>query len=434
MRSVGSVRFSVVTLLASAAITSATILAGPAASAGGAWGASAVGGPNSSVGAASSSIWSVETTINPKHRQVNDSTFGSVSASGPDEAWAVGIYLDKHALDHPLAEHWNGSAWSRTPLPQPTGQQAVFHGVLDLGPNNAWAVGTSFSGGVGATPAGPTLIEHWDGLVWSIVPSPNPAGSANGDDNVLEGISGSGPDDLWAAGWFSAQNSNTISLLFEHWNGTSWQAVNSPTPLGAFQFAFAVTAINSNDVWAVGEDESGQGVTLAAHWNGKKWSITPTPDFNGGPVAFNELTGVSGTGADNVWASGFANNVNDKNLRAPYVLHWNGTSWKLTNVPDPNATKEGSMLNSIEVLSPTDAWAVGQTQKNNGSILTLTEQFNGSSWTVIPSPNPGMIGNLVVNSLDSVGSAGGGNLLAVGADEMSGQCCLRTLAIGTSKG
>jgi hypothetical protein len=164
------------------------------------------------------------------------------------------------------------------------------------------------------------------------------------------------------------------------------------------------------------------------------WSITPTPDYNGGPVAQNELTGVSGTGPDNVLASGFADNVNDKNLAAPYVLRWNGKSWTLTKVPDPNASKEGSRLNAIQALSSTDAWAVGQTQKNNGSILSLTEQYNGSSWAVSPSPDPGMLGKVFNNSLDSVSSAGDSDLFAVGADEMSGQCCLRTLAIRTTQG
>ena len=108
-----------------------------------------------------------------------------------------------------------------------------------------------------------------------------------------------------------------------------------------------------------------------------------------------------------MWASGFADNVNDKNLADPFVLHWNGKAWSLTKVPNPNAIKEGSRLNAIRALSPADVWAVGQTQKNNGSILTLTEQYNGSSWTVSLSPDPGMLENLVDNSLDSVGSGGG---------------------------
>jgi hypothetical protein len=47
---------------------------------------------------------------------------------------------------------------------------------------------------------------------------------------------------------------------------------------------------------------------------------------------------------------------------------------------------EGSQLNGIQVLSPADAWAVGQTPDSNGAILSLTEQFNGkTSWAQVVS-------------------------------------------------
>ena len=67
--------------------------------------------------------------------------------------------MDTKALDHPLAEHRSGSTWTRVPVPQPAGQQALLNAVDDLSPGNAWAVGTSFGGSVGATAAGLTLIR-----------------------------------------------------------------------------------------------------------------------------------------------------------------------------------------------------------------------------------------------------------------------------------
>lgn len=163
------------------------------------FGATTFASPASAAG--SGSIWTVESTPNPQATQLTDSTLASVSASGPGEAWAVGTFSDKNALDHPLVEHWNGSKWTLTDVPQPAGQQAVFSGVDDLAPDNVWAVGESFSGGVGENLNGLTLIEHWNGTDWSIVPSVNPAVGVGGDSNVLSSISGTGPDDLWAAGW-----------------------------------------------------------------------------------------------------------------------------------------------------------------------------------------------------------------------------------------
>ena len=95
-------------------------------------------------------------------------------------------------------------------------------------------------------------------------------------------------------------------------------------------------------------------------------------------------TGVSADGAWQVWASGLADNVNGRNLRVPYVLHWTGAHWVMTKVP--NLGTEGSRLNGIQVLSPTDAWAVGQTQESNGAILTLTSGTTAQRGPSSPAP------------------------------------------------
>jgi hypothetical protein len=430
---VNSARGSVAALVTSVMLTSVTLV-GALASAADADGVANAAGTGSAWTArysmdAARSIWSVEATVNRKPRQVNDSYLAGVSASGPDAAWAVGTYGDHNALDHPLAEHWNGTTWSVAPVPQPTGQQATFEGVDELGPDDAWAVGTGFSGGAGATPGGSTLIEQWNGTAWTIVPSPNAVPVVNGNSNTLDAIAGTGPDDIWAAGWYLNNDADILTMLFEHWNGTSWSLVTSPIVEDAI--VTSLTAISSDDVWAVGS--YGDDGNMSAHWNGKKWAVVSTPNVSSaGEVAQNELTAVSSGGTKDVWASGYVFNVNDKNVAEPFVLHWTGTRWLLTMIP--NVGSEGSRLRGIDLISPTDVWAVGQEQKNNGSILTLTEQYNGSTWRILSSPDPGMLGKLVDNSLSAVAGPGGGSLFAVGADEVNGQCCLRTLAIGTSHG
>jgi hypothetical protein len=68
-------------------------------------------------GASTASIWKVERTTNPQATKLTDSSLASVSASGPDEAWSVGTFSDHNALDHPLAEHWNGTTWTRVTVP-----------------------------------------------------------------------------------------------------------------------------------------------------------------------------------------------------------------------------------------------------------------------------------------------------------------------------
>jgi hypothetical protein len=405
-----SLRVFLIPLLATAAITTGAALAGPA-------------------GAATGSIWKVEPTVNPQARAVDptDTTLSNVSASGPDEAWAVGTFMNQKAIDLPLAEHWDGTTWSRVNVPKPAGQGATLSGVDDLSPDNAWAVGTH---------NGRTLIEHWDGTAWSIVPSPDPATGIPGDGNMLTAISGTGPDDLWAAGWETNEATMRITMLFEHWDGTKWSAVTTSAPGG---IALAINAVSPDNVWAVGE--GGLPVTAeAAHWNGKRWSSVAT-NVNVPGAGQTWLTGISADGAGNVWAAGYADNVGGNNFRVPYVLHWTGTAFAMTTVPNPHTTVgnvggEGSLLEGITVVSPTDAWIVGATFGLDGAVRTLTEQFNGTTWTPVPSPDPAQIGGVLIdNFLGSVANAGGGNLLAVGDRAApKGECCERTLAVATTQG
>src|SRR5579863_3856191 len=92
-------RFSAATAVAAAALVSAGVTQPAFAAAGG----PAVG-----------SIWKVEPTVNPQATAAGptDTTLAHVSASGPDEAWAVGTFENQQAINEPLAEHWNGTTWT----------------------------------------------------------------------------------------------------------------------------------------------------------------------------------------------------------------------------------------------------------------------------------------------------------------------------------
>jgi hypothetical protein len=375
------------------------------------------------------SIWQVTPTPNPSPHAVDDVTLGAVSADNAADAWGVGINQDPRAIRHPLVEHWDGQTWSVTAVPEPAGRQSWLNGVEALSPTNAWAVGESTSLQADNLDE-KTLIEHWDGQQWTIVPSPNPA-TGTGSADVLEAITGVGPSDLWAVGWDLNPALNEILMMFLHFNGSTWSVVPSPS-VGA-QFAVAATAITSNDVWAVGNDQGGTaGLTVAAHWNGTKWSLVPTPSLFDGVEPENFLTGVTGTSSNNVWASGYEDNVDQKNFAKPYAEHWNGKTWSLVLLP--NAGGEGSRLYGTAALSANDIWTVGQVQQDNGAISSLTQQFNGTAWKTVPSPTPGRLGGLPNGDLRGIATAGGRVLFSVGAQEVPGQCCLRTFALTTTQG
>jgi len=48
-------------------------------------------------------------------------------------------------------------------------------------------------------------------------------------------------------------------------------------------------------------------------------------------------------------------------------------------------------------------------------MLALTEHFNGHTWSVVPSLDPGELADASSNSLDAIASTGSHTLFAVGA-------------------
>jgi hypothetical protein len=379
--------------------------------------------------------WQILHSVSPQPTKVDDSLLVGVSMGSASDGWAVGNFSNPQAVDQLLAEHWDGHAWRITAAPPlPTAAASgVLNGVDEVAPTNVWAAGDQNLTAGGTR----TLIENFTGTSWAAVSSPNPF-TGPGADDELNAVGGTSASDLWAVGF--AFDGNTIADgLFEHFNGTSWQAAPLLAAPGIPDFE-AVSAVSTNDVWAVGSDLNGNDSTLAAHWDGNSWQVVTTPCLNGAKIVLqenackqssNQLTGVTAVATNNVWASGYE--LENSNFRVPYVLHWDGSTWSLIKTPNPGAGHGGvgSQLFGITALSASDVWVVGHSQPGNGTITTLTEQFKGSTWSVVRSPSPGLLG---VDTLDGVAGAGGTQLFAIGSDEQSGQCCLRTLALRNTSG
>src|SRR2546427_4800062 len=87
-------------------------------------------------------------------RQVNE--LHSVSALAENDVWAVGVsYNTERTLGSTLIEHWNGSRWSVVPSPNPSSSVNMINAVAAVSANDVWAVGTA------PTPTDTVLILHW---------------------------------------------------------------------------------------------------------------------------------------------------------------------------------------------------------------------------------------------------------------------------------
>src|SRR5207244_1717372 len=86
-------------------------------------------------------------------------------------------------------------------------------------------------------------------------------------------------------------------------------------------------------------------------------------------------------------------------------------TWSVVASPNPPDATDGSFLNGVSCLSTTRCYAVGAYSIGSTS-KTLTQRWNGTSWSIVPSPNPTNATFSVLNgvscptttSCDAVGS------------------------------
>src|SRR5215469_8835216 len=170
-------------------------------------------------------------------------------------------------------------AWQAIPAPNPSGDDQV-NAIAATSETSAWIVGSYYTSSNDVQ----TLIEHWNGSQWSIVKSPTLSSSS------LHGVAASSANDVWAVGYASG------NTLIEHWNGTTWSVVKSPSS-GELDVR---SVFSATDAWTVGWYGSFQ--TLTEHWNGTSWSVVPSPN----PAAYyDRLSGVAVVpGSTQVWAEG----------------------------------------------------------------------------------------------------------------------------------
>lgn len=113
------------------------------------------------------------------------------------------------------------------------------------------------------------------------------------------------------------------------------------------------------------------------------WSVLDSPNRHDGPRN-NALRQVACISDSDCWTVG---NYFTGTATQTLTEHWNGTTWSV--VPSANIVgTDADALQSVACNSPSDCWAVGQAYTSStGVSQTLTLHWDGMAWTVIPSQN-----------------------------------------------
>jgi hypothetical protein len=359
--------------------------------------------------------------ITPSPSRVGINDLNGVSCSGPTFCAAVGDHFVGPAGT--MIEMWDGRRWSltRSPSPGQVPNPGRLVAVSCTAARFCAAVGYYASGSLGER----TLIEMWDGTRWSVSPSPNPSGYAH-----LLGVSCTSRSQCEAVGFYDhdcTAHSGGSSGLAETWNGKNWALVPSPrSPCGNTQLQ-AVSCDSVSRCTAVGSYfRSSSDWTLVEAWHGGRWSIVRSPNAN--PTNNNALLGVSCTGPRSCVAVGWY----QRKFAGPaltIVETWNGTKWSLVASPNPGAPRYSDSLTSVACMKPTDCVAVGSDQYFSTEYAqTLVETWDGTTWRHVRSPNP-----LAAQELRGVACTSSSSCQAVGEAGLSTDAPDQTLVeSGTS--
>ena len=306
------------------------------------------------------------------------SNLNGVSCVSPTSCKAVGTTDAKNVGEQTLIQSWNGSVWSTEPSPS-----GIFlNSVSCASTISCKAVGWLING---TTEQMQTLIESWNGRVWSLASSPN----IGTGENQLNGVSCLSATSCKAVGYF-VNSSFTEQTLIESWNGRVWSLSSSPNRIGTSDNQLnSVSCVSTTSCKAVGylwkgSFGSGPEKTLIESWNGSTWSISSSPD--NGPLN-NQLNAVSCISATSCKAVGYF--LNGSGVDKTLIQSWNGTEWSALQSSPNNGTGD-DLLNSLSCVSITSCKAVGYFVNGSGVDKTLIQSWNGTEWSALQSsPNNG---------------------------------------------
>lgn len=206
----------------------------------------------------------------------------SISATASDDVWAVGSTRDGYHSGTPLLFHWNGQTWATLTPPEIFDPIQVAARTSD----DVWVLSQGMD---------IAQILHWNGAAWS-VHSTFPLPKETEFDTRASGLAVLAPNDIWVVGYqyTSAWVTRRIPEAF-HWDGAQWDTISPPVSSPTSGFVLTdVAGFSSGRLIAV-------GTTSFAQWNGVEWNAYYFP-----PVldAFIEIESITALDEDNVWAVG----------------------------------------------------------------------------------------------------------------------------------
>lgn len=269
-----------------------------------------------------------------------------VGGSSGTDLWAVGYQTTPSNAQQSLTEHYDGAAWTIIPSANPASVVVYLSSIVAPATDDVWAAGHYLDN----TGVYRTLAERWNGSSWTIVTTPN---VGNGD-NALNGLAATGPNDVWTVGYSSSTPGGSSATLILHFDGATWSVVPSPSPSLTSSLS-SVVALADGTVWTAGFYYDGtQARTLLLRGDVSGFVSVPGEDY---PSEGNVLNGIAASGPGDIWAAGY-HYPNGTSDYQGLIEHYDGQQWsRVSSVQGISYT----YLAGVAAQSGGAGWTVGNT-------------------------------------------------------------------------
>jgi|SRR5579875_158057 len=190
-----------------------------------------------------------------------------------------------------------------------------------------------------------------------------------------------------AIGSFS--NASGQSNYAAMWSWPGWRTVNPPNPSPTRSSGLdAVRCVSSSYCVTIGHwvnSSTGKEELEGAVWNGTSWSAKPMPPAPSGNTGVR-LWGLSCRSTTWCLAVGDYNTGSGPNLKQLTLSEvWNGKTWTMHLGANPAGQNSNALL-GVSCTSTTSCVAVGNSLTPKLTLLSLSETWNGKTWTVRATP------------------------------------------------
>lgn len=226
-------------------------------------------------------------------------------------------------------------------------------------------------------------------------------------DSILHGVACSSSKSCWAVG------STASNPLILHWNGTSWKTYTFGVLEGSGNSSLAAVSCGSiSNCFAVGTFipknaqtggvSGGFGIPIVLQYNGREWSVIPTPNFLGNAV---DLTHVSCVSTTTCYIGGTGTTGDRTVGSVAYIEKDTGFGWNIIATSAQTASSHnvsGGFDLSAEACVSTTCMISEKADSENESFFSVD---NGSSWhaDTLPAPIIDLEGLECSNATDCTG-------------------------------